>query len=324
MRILKKSSPRSPQSPLKDVSYFLMKKPLFFFGSGRFALPCLQALSASNDFSIQTVFTQKTSTPVRQLASKLGFHIADNCELSVIKELFQNQQPLLGMVIDFGEILSPDVLSLFPYGCINLHASLLPQYRGASPIQTALLHGDTLSGLTLIQMNAKMDQGDIVAQMELPLFFEDTARTVIDRFSHIGATFLLENLPKIFDHSLKPRPQDAHLASYCTKITRRDAEIHWSKYSALEIIRRFKAFDPWPGLYTFFRGKRLKISSISFQPLHENFFPPGKVFCKNTSDIFVQTRDDAVELLEVQLEGKKTMPINTFLLGAADFVDAQL
>lgn len=321
MIIFKKSSPRSPQSPLKDVSYFLMKKPLFFFGSGRFALPCLQELSASNDFSIQTVFTQKTSTPVRQLASELGFHSAD---AGNIKEFFQRKQPILGIVIDFGEILSPDVLSLFPYGCINLHASLLPQYRGASPIQTALLHGDTLSGLTLIQMNAKMDQGDIVAQMELPLFPHDTASTVIDRFSHVGATFLLENLQKVFDQSLKPRSQDERLVSYCKKITRRDAEIHWSKYSALEIIRRFKAFDPWPGLYTFFRGKRLKISSISFQSLHENFFPPGRVFCKNTSDIFVQTRDDAVQLLEVQLEGKKTMPINIFLLGAPNFIDAQL
>lgn len=321
MIIFKKSSLRSPQSPLKDVSYFLMKKPLFFFGSGRFALPSLQALFASNDFSIQTVFTQKTSTPVRQFASELGFHIAD---AGNIRTLFQNQQPILGIVIDFGEILPPDVLSLFPYGCINLHASLLPRYRGASPLQTALLHGDTISGLTLIQMNAKMDQGDIVAQMELPLFPEDTARTVIDRFSHIGAIFLLDNLLKIFDHSLNAHPQDEHLASYCTKITRQDAEIHWSKYSALELIRRFKAFDPWPGLYTFFRGKRLKISSISFQSLHENSFPPGRVFCKNESEVFVQTHEGAVQLLEVQLEGKKTMPINTFLLGVADFVDTQL
>ncbi len=317
------------------------RNKLVFFGTSEFAAPSLQALLDSPKHHVLAVFTQpdrpkgrnylSSSSPVKKIAQDFKIPVHDG-NFSDISSLLHSLQPDLGITISFGRILPKDILTIPCLGFINVHASLLPKYRGASPIQEALLHGDDVTGISILQMVPELDRGPLIAQQTLPIDSFDTACSLFEKLSRVSSNFLLHTLTKILNGDIILTPQDESKASLSRKISRDDGCIDWHTMTKEHIIRMFRAFDPWPGIYTFFRGKRLKILDIDFVPqtsdhyFQGNITPqsPGKVFLGNQNTIFISTQNGVLSLRKVQLEGKKTLEISDFIRGYPDFLGSFL
>ena len=203
------------------------------------------------------------------------------------------------------------MLDLPPLGNINLHASLLPKYRGAAPIQWAIANGETVTGVTTMRIDAGLDTGDMVLQEELPIASDDTAETLSPRLSAIGADLIVETLHRLQDGSVQPRPQDHSLATLAPILKKEDGVIDFSR-SATEIFNRMRGFQPWPGAYTKFRGKNLQI--VQAQPA-DAVLPPAELRGEHHRLLVGCGHQTALELLEVQLEGKKRTSARDFIHG---------
>ncbi len=233
-------------------------------------------------------------------------------------EALQNWKPDIIIVAAYGKILPPSFLSLPGFGCINFHTSLLPQWRGASPVQNALLAGASKTGVTLMLMDAGMDTGDILTQRALSIQPNDTTATLTESLTKIGTELLLETLPQWIERRLTPVKQNNTEATMCQLIERSDGRIFWTD-DAESIYNRFRALTPWPGVFTYIRKKdglmRLKLIAMS---LEKNTTPQpkplGMVFAVGDA-VAVQASNGRIFLKEVQLEGKNPMPIREFLLG---------
>jgi len=233
--------------------------------------------------------------------------------------------PDLIVVAAFGLLLPPEVLNIPKLGCLNVHPSLLPRHRGASPIATAILQGDEITGVTIMLVDAGMDTGPILNQREVPITAEDTTGSLGIKLAQVGAQLLTETLPLWIEGRIKPRPQNDSEASYSKMIKKEDGEIDW-RLSAKELWWRVRAFDPWPRCYARWRDKRLKL--VKVLPLyHAESSEPGKVIALPPPapvTVGVETGDGVLGLVRLQLEGKRELSADEFVRGQRDFIGSHL
>jgi methionyl-tRNA formyltransferase len=298
---------------------------LVFCGTPMFAVPSLERLAAAG-FQIQLVVTQPdrpqgrgmtlTAPPVKQSAVKLGLPVIQPEKIKK-NEDFQAQldalQPDAIIVVGYGRIIPPWMLQLPRYGNINVHASLLPKYRGAAPVQWAIAQGETVSGVTTMLLNEGLDTGDILLQKELPIRPEDTAVTYAPRLAELGADLIVETLRGLEDRAIAPVPQDHAKATLAPILKKEDGLIDFNR-TAAEIHNRLRGFQPWPGAYTQFRGKNMKFISARPEDALSNL-NPGELRVGDEKLFVGCGARTVLELLQVQPEGKKAMAAREFING---------
>ncbi|MBX3744067.1 MAG: methionyl-tRNA formyltransferase [Verrucomicrobiae bacterium] len=220
------------------------------------------------------------------------------------------------VVAAYGQLLPPDLLAIPRHGCLNLHTSLLPRWRGAAPIQWAILAGDRLTGVTLMRMDAGLDTGDILATSSIPIQDTDTSQTLHDRLADLGASLLVRSLPDWLAGRLPPVPQPAEGITIARKLTKEDGRLNWSE-SCLALGRRIRALDPWPGAFTTFpdpAGRPLLLKIWRATPVPEQG-PSGVVLRASGSELIVATGEGALRLDVLQREGRRPLPARDFLAG---------
>ena len=294
---------------------------LVFCGTPLFAVPCLQKLVEAG-FSVALVVTQPdrpkgrgmelTASPVKQCALELNLPITQPLKIKQNEE-FRGQleaiKPDAIIVVGYGRIIPQWMLDLPPLGNINVHASLLPKYRGAAPIQWAIAQGETVTGVTTMKIDAGLDTGDILLKAELPIAPSDTSETLSPKLAAIGADLLVETLNKI--QSIKPQPQDNAKATLAPILKKEDGRINFDR-SAQEICNRLRGFQPWPGAFTVFREKNLHVWDAAANV--EKVAAIGELRVENDS-LLVGCGSNVLQLLQVQPEGKKRMPAKDFIHG---------
>lgn len=293
-------------------------------GTPDFAVPCLKALMEADE-QVVSVYTQPdrpkgrgrkmTPPPVKEWA--LLHHLpvfqpARIREAEVIAQLAE-QKPDLLIVVAYGLILPQTVLDIPAWGAINVHASLLPKYRGAAPIQWALINGEKESGITTMKLDAGMDTGDILLQETEEIQASDTGQSLHDRLSHLGGKVLLQTLAALRQGTLVSRPQDPSRATYAQPLKKEQGEIRWER-SALEIDRWIRGLSPWPGAFTFLKGKRIIIHQSIPDP-QGSPGTPGTIYSLDSGLIRIHTAQGLLSLTEVQLEGHKRMSASELIRG---------
>lgn len=255
-------------------------------------------------------------TPVHECADKWGIPVFAPVRIKAPEavERLREEAPDLIVVAAFGQILSREILDLPRFGCINVHASLLPKYRGAAPIQWAVINGEEKSGVTIMQMDAGLDTGDILLQEELALSPDETGESLYDKLAELGGELLVKTLPMIEAGTLKPVKQKEEESCYASMLRKEMGNIDWTM-PALKIERLVRGLNSWPGAYTFMNGKMLKIWG-SFVDGRDAKGEPGTVLGTDKSAIYVNCGEGVLALREVQYEGKKRMNTQAFLLGA--------
>ena len=298
---------------------------IVFMGTPAFAVPVLRAIA--RHYELVGVVTQPDRPAgrgqqmrppaVKTAALELGLPVIQPPSLRDAQALAQLQdwQPDLIVVASFGQILRREVLELPPYGCLNVHASLLPRWRGATPIPAAILAGDQVTGVTIMQMDAGIDSGPVLAQREEPIRPDDTQATLETRLALLGAQLLLETLPAYLAGELVPRPQPAEGVTYTGVLRKEDGRLDWSR-PAVELARQVRAYNPWPGAFTTLRGQHLKILRATPLPDWRGEERPGTMLLlDNGATVAVATGEGALRLEEVQLAGRRPMDIAAFLCG---------
>lgn len=293
---------------------------IVFFGTPLFAVPSLRALLHSDD-EVAAIVTQPDKrrgrgsvvlpSPVKEIAAGSGIRIL---QPSFLKEpFFQDTlvhlNPELVVVVAYGKILPPQVLQIPRYGCINVHASLLPQYRGAAPVQWALIHGEEKTGITTMHMDEGLDTGDILLQEEVMISADDTAATLGEHLAETGASVLMRTIADLKDGSLHPVPQKGS-PSYAPPLRKEDGKIVWTK-TAPEIFNLVRGTYPWPGAYCHLNAERIKITRVG---VLEGHGMPGRI--EETGEaLVVGTGKGRISLMELQPEGKRLMSGKDFLQG---------
>ncbi|MDO8494896.1 MAG: methionyl-tRNA formyltransferase [Deltaproteobacteria bacterium] len=297
---------------------------ILFFGSDPFAVLPLHTLVESKH-SVVAVVTKpdkpagrgqkETSSPIAIAAQELGLKILKPATLA--NEIFPTADVLV--VVAYGKFLPDELINSVKYKAINIHPSLLPKYRGPSPVETALLNGDKKTGVSITTIVEEMDAGDIYLQVETKIEEDETAEQLFQHLSELGSQLLLKTLDEIEAKGLKPKPQDPNKVIFTKKITKEDGRINWSE-PAQTIYNKIRAFTPWPGTYCEWNGKRLKVLEAYIDPTD---LPAGRQGTKEKPGTVVETKEclkiacgqGSLILLEVQLEGKNPMPIADFLKG---------
>jgi methionyl-tRNA formyltransferase len=296
---------------------------LVFCGTPRFAVPTLDYLAEAG-FRIDLVVTQPdrpkgrglelVSSPIKQRALQLELTIVQP-ESVKNNDVFRSQltalKPDAIIIVGYGRIIPQWMLDLPPLGNINLHASLLPKYRGAAPIQWAIASGETVTGVTTMKIDAGLDTGDILQQQEIPIAPDDTAETLAPKLAAVGAELTVETLRGLRSGSIHPRPQDNAQATLAPILKKEDGLIDFSRPAA-EILNRMRGFQPWPGAYSKFRGKNLQL----WKAAALNRALPSSALEAETDRLFVGCGPGtAIELVELQLEGKKRTSASDFIRG---------
>ena len=296
---------------------------LVFCGTPRFAVPTLEKLVDAG-FRVHLVVTQPdrpkgrglelVASPVKQSAIQLNLPITQPNRIKANEE-FRAQlialRPDAIIVVGYGRIIPQWMLDLPPLGNINLHASLLPKYRGAAPIQWAIANGDTVTGITTMRIDAGLDTGDILLQKELPVSADDTSETLVPPLASAGAELVVETLQELQAGKIQPRKQDDAKSSLAPILKKEDGLADFSR-TAIEIFNRIRGFQPWPGVYTKFRGKNLQI--LKAQPVSEAV--PAAELSINAGRLLAGcAQNTALDLLEIQLEGKKRTAAHDFMQG---------
>ncbi len=300
---------------------------IIYAGTPDFAVPALQALIAS-PHQVMAVYTQPDRPagrgrkvqfgPIKQIAVDAGLEVQQPASFKEedAKKILTDYQCDVMIVAAYGLILPQHILNLPKYGCFNIHGSLLPLWRGAAPIHRAIQSGDTETGVTIMQMAAGLDTGDMLLKMNCPITTEDTSQTIHDRLADDGAKALLQVLKSIDD--LKPEVQNEDKTSYAQKLNKAEAEIDWTN-SAIEIDRTIRAFNPWPVAFTLFEGKPLRIfmsKALDKKPLNDNANEPaGTVIAETADGVEIATGDGVLSFSRLQLPGKKAMDVKDFLNG---------
>ena len=300
-----------------------MNTRIVFFGSPDFAVPILRALA--DNYPITGVVTQPdrpagrgrklTPPPVRILARELGIPTVQPRKLSgdpgALAQI-QAWNPDVIVVAAFGQILRPNVLDLPPHGCLNVHASLLPRWRGAAPINAAILHGDTQTGCTIMQMTAGLDTGPIISQRATPIQPDDTAGTLFTRLAQLGADLLIETLPRYLNGELILQSQGKSPTDYAPMLTRSDGKLDFSETAEM-LTRRVRAFNPWPGTFVQWKGNPLKIHRA-----HKvDAASPGMgMRTTHAGRPAIGTSEGLLVIDTLQPAGKKSMEGEMFLRGA--------
>jgi methionyl-tRNA formyltransferase len=300
---------------------------LAFAGSPRFAIPTLQRIAAEG-FDVCGVITQPDrpvgreqrleAPPVKRAALELGFIVyqPDKIKSEIGRALMEAVAPEVLVVVGYGQILPPWLIELPRYGCINLHASLLPAYRGAAPIQWAVVNGETKTGITSMLMDAGMDTGPILQQAETDIGPEETAVELGERLSLAGAELMISTLRGIETGSITPVPQDNARASRAPLLKKEHGLIDWT-LTARQIFDRVRGFLPWPGAYTQFRGQKLQIWRAKvLDESADTAAVPGEIVTDKDEIRVVCGGQTRLQLVEVQMEGKRRLPAAEFLRGA--------
>lgn len=300
---------------------------IVFMGTPDFAVPSLNALASMEDCEVVGVVTQPDKpkgrgktllpTPVKEEALKHGFtvyqpqKVRNNAEFL---ETLQNLAPDVIVVAAFGQIIPKEILDLPRFGCINVHASLLPAYRGAAPIQYAVIDGKKESGVTIMQMGTGLDTGDMISKVVVPLDADETGGSLFDKLALAGAQLLKDTLPSIYDGTAvyEKQPEES-TTPYASMITKQMGLMDFTK-SAEELERLVRGLNPWPSAFTHLGGKTLKIwkSRIGNETADAE---PGTVVRTDAQGIHVACGEGTLILTEVQLEGKKRMETDAFLRG---------
>ncbi len=310
---------------------------VIFMGTPEFAVPSLEQLLL-NHYRLIAVYTQPDKpagrgrtfvpSPIKKVALARGLPVVQPAYLkdaAAVRQL-AGFKPDVIIVAAFGQILPPSVLDAPRYGCINIHASRLPKFRGAAPVAAAILAGDEFTAISLMLMEKGLDTGPVLAQAQIPISPLDTTGSLTAKLSRIAAPLLLEVLPRWLRSELTPQPQNEAEATYCAPIAKEEGEIDWEK-SAVELWRRVRAFQPWPGCYTRWRGQQLKI--IEAVPLREETSPGvGRVVALTEVgtglDFGIGTGRGVLGVRRLQLEGKKALSSTEFRRGQRQFIGAVL
>lgn len=302
---------------------------LIFYGTSAFAVPSLRALAHDARFLIVAVVTQPdrpvgrhatlTATPVKLAALELGLPLLqfEQVKSDEAFAILNSLKADAAVVASFGQIIPQRVLDLTPRGAVNVHASLLPKYRGASPIAAAIKNGDAETGITLMKMDALLDHGPIISLTRAAIRPDDTAATLTSRLADLGAKILPDALYEYCEGRIKPIEQDHANATKVPLLKREDGSLDWNK-SATELERTIRAYDPWPGTFTLFDAKRLKILQAIIGQTSDS--PIGTRLIEDNLPSIVCGDRRTLRLLKVQPEGKATMDGKTFLNGRRDWL----
>lgn len=304
---------------------------IVFMGTPLFSVPSLEKLIKSTEHKVLAVFTKPDKvnkrgnkiefSEVKSVALKHGVQVYQPVSLKAleVKENLKKLNPELIVVVAYGKILPAEILNLPKYGCVNLHGSILPKYRGAAPIQRALINGEEKTGVTTMFMDEGMDTGDILLTKEINISSNDSAESLFRALSEIGADLLLETLKGISENTIKRIKQDGNMATYAPPLTKEEAHISWKNSTAKDIVNLVKGMNAGPVAYTFLGKKRIKIfkarvSNIS--SVNKDTAPkePGAVISEEP--LTVTCKDNtAIEILELQAENKKRMLATDFIRG---------
>ncbi|MBI4212262.1 MAG: methionyl-tRNA formyltransferase [Deltaproteobacteria bacterium] len=296
---------------------------IVFMGSAAFAVPSLLALLESNHDIVEVVTQpdkpagrgmQVHACPVAEIARERGIPLFQPAKIrsSDIIQHFEKLHADLFVVVAYGKLLPQALLDLPPKGCINVHASLLPKYRGAAPINWAVINGEHVTGVTTMYLSPEMDEGDIIMSISTKVDECITAEDLYTELSSQGAELLLKTVEAIENDSAPRTPQNQEDASYAPILTRENGHLDW-KLSAQELYNRVRGLKPWPGAFTFIDGKRLTIHEAA--PITTPVSAAPGTILSTDGQLSVATGDGQLYLLEVQLEGKKRMPTVDFLRG---------
>lgn len=300
-----------------------MRYRVVFFGTPEFAVPALQALLDGPDSVVGVICQpdkpagrgqQLQAPPVKRLALERGLPVAQPAKVKTeeLPNLLRGWAPDLGVVAAYGRILPNPVLELPRLGCINVHASLLPKYRGAAPIQWALLEGEAVTGVTIMRMNERMDEGDTLLQRAMPIAAGESYGALQQRLAQLGGDALMEALAALHAGTLAATPQDHTQATYARMIRKADGAIDWQSPAAA-IAQRVQAFNPWPSAYTTHKDRMLKIHRA--RPASGAAGAAAGTVLAIGESIRVATGDGVLDIDELQLEGKRALPARDFSRG---------
>ena len=297
---------------------------IIFAGTPEFAIPALEALLNSTH-KIVAVYTRPdrpagrgrklTASPVKEFA--LAHHIApvyqpESLKNETAQEEMRTLQADILVNVAYGMLLPKTILEIPKYGCINIHPSLLPRWRGAAPIQRAILAGDKITGVSIMQMDEGLDTGDIYKQKELPIEDNDTSETLMNKASIVGAKLLLDVIEKIASGSINHTPQTEAETTYAQKLEKEEGKIDWQK-SAIEIERAIRAFQPWPIAYTEINNETIRVWQAAIVNNTNESKTPGTIINANKNGIDIATGNGTLRLLKIQLPGGKILTPQEFL-----------
>ena len=298
---------------------------IVFCGTPQFAVPTLAELVAAG-FKVRLVVSQPDRprgrgmgtaiTPVKELAVSLGLEVVQPEAIKQnndFREQLESVKPAAIVVVAYGRIIPRWMIDLPPLGNINLHASLLPKYRGAAPIQWAIANGENVTGVTTMRIDEGLDTGDVLLQEEIPIGDEDTSVTLAPRMAEIGAGLMVETLRGLESGSVKPRPQDHQRATVARLLKKEDGKIDFAR-PAPEVYDRLRGFQPWPGAYTSFRGKNLNLWAAR-PVVVDRPIPGGELMLEDERLLVGCGHGSVLEVMELQVEGKKRMTARDFIHG---------
>lgn len=305
---------------------------IIFIGTPGFGIPSFKKLAEDDFFEIKLVVTQPdkkigrkqilTPPPIKTEAQNKNIPVLQPEKISEIKKEIIQINPDVAIVIAYGQIIPEDILNIPKYGFVNLHASLLPKYRGAACVQAPILNNDKETGLTAMKMDKNLDTGPILSQTTIQLVPNETAGTLYEKLSRLGADFLLETLKKYITGKIKPSPQDNKKACYVKELKKEDGKINWEK-TAEEIERFARAMTPWPGAFSQLRNAdhqlRIKILEFENNILKINKYKPGEFFAFDKK-LVVQCGQNALIIKSIQPEGKKIISGEDFIKGYKNFI----
>ncbi len=306
---------------------------IVFMGTPAFAVPSLESLAADG-YEIIAVVTQPdrpagrgrrlVAPAVKQAALPLGLPVwqPETMRGEQIVDRLREAAPDVIVVAAYGEILRPNVLAVPPHGIVNVHASLLPRHRGASPVAGALLAGDDITGVTIMLMDEGMDTGPILSTTTLPIDPDDNRGTLTGKLASLGAQLLRETLPRWLSREIAPQPQDDSQATYSRLIKKAHGRVNWQEPAA-QIAHRCRAYTPWPGLFTTWRGQTLKILRCHAASAGADTAEPGRIVLADDRPAVV-TGDGLLILDEVQLAGRRPASGSDFVRGRRDFISERL
>ena len=302
---------------------------VIFMGTPDFATGTMQALhDAGHDIVLAVTQPDKPvgrggkiqSPPVKVLAQELGIPVyqPEKVRAQEALDTLKTQKADIIVVVAFGQILPKDILEMTPYGCVNVHASLLPAYRGAAPIQWAILSGESVTGVTTMQMDEGLDTGDILLREEVPIAADETGGSLFDKLAATGAALCVKTLKALEEGTVKPVPQGDATTPYAKMLNKKMGRINWSRPAA-EIERMVRGLSPWPGAYTFRGDVMLKVKKAApgahFADTQTTPSEPGS-FCRaDDGSLLVQTGDGLLKILEIQPAGKRCMTADEYLRG---------
>ncbi len=302
------------------------KMKIVFMGTPDYAAKALEALIKAGH-KVTAVVTQPDRpkgrsgqmqcSPVKECAVSYGIAVLQPIKIKTLEAIaeLRKYEADIFVVAAFGQILSKEILEMPKFGCVNIHASLLPKYRGAAPINQCIIDGEKETGVTIMQMDTGIDTGDILTQKKVILEDKETAETLFDKLAQAGAALIVETLPKIEQGVLTPIKQEESSVSYVKMMDKAKGKIDWN-CDAVFIERLVRGLNPWPSAYTFYQGKTIKIwRSDVVDALVKNTEQPGTIVCISKDFFDVVCGKGILRVYELQLEGKKRMDTKSFLLG---------